>query len=84
MSAASSAVASNDWSTAVTKARQALALISGMPTRSKSGVQEMEWSVESIREFIRNCERNRGTSTTAANGTGVFGQMKIRHTCTSE
>lgn len=77
MSAAADAVASEDWSTAVSKAEQALALLAGMPNGSGEG-RSLEWTHERVEAFLIRMRRNLSLATQSTNETGIFGEQKIQ------
>jgi len=74
---AKSAVASGDYASALSYARQALVEISTAPSRSKHGNQELEWDADAIKTFIREMER-------ASSGSTGIQRTKITKTRVSE
>lgn len=73
------AVGSGDWATARQKALQALGYIALNPSRSRGGNYEMEWDATAIRSFIAQCDAQLGPQQASANGTGIFGQIKVTY-----
>lgn len=78
MELASSAAQSGDWSSAVSYAHGALALMSGLPDGTDADGRSMTWGRSQILELITLWERKSAESSAVAAGAGVFGQMKVQ------
>lgn len=78
MELASSAAGDGDWSSAVSYAHSALALMAGLPDGTDADGRSLSWGRQQILDAISLWERKSAEANASAAGTGVFGQMKVQ------